>query len=81
MNASAKLVLELPTAVGERHYTVGEMADNLKLSRDKVRRLFEKEPGVLVIQRENNGRRRRCYRTLRIPQSVAERVYRRLLNR
>ncbi len=81
MNTSPKPVLELPSAIGERHYTVDEIAEAWKLSRDKVRRLFEKEPDVLVLQKENKARRRQCYRTLRIPQSVAERVYRRLLNR
>ncbi len=33
----------------ERHYAVDEVADMWHLSPDKVRDLFEHEPGVLVI--------------------------------
>ncbi|MDA2914395.1 hypothetical protein MYX77_10675 [Acidobacteriia bacterium AH_259_A11_L15] len=80
MSVESKPVLELPTAIGERHYTVDEIAEAWKLSRDKVRRLFENEPGVLVLENRGAFSKRR-YRTLRIPESVAERVYRRLLKR
>ena len=61
----------------ERHYTVAEIAEILKLSRDVIRKMFEREPGVVVIGGEGS-RSKRGYHTLRIPQSVAERVYRRL---
>ena len=63
-----------PTLVrhGERHYSVTEVAKLWALSRDSVRRLFRREPGVLVM-----GDR---YVTLRIPESVLERVHRRLSN-
>ena len=47
-----------------------------QLSVDTIRNLFEKEPGVMIIYRPRRGVRR--YRTLRIPASVAERVFRRL---
>jgi transcriptional regulator GlxA family with amidase domain len=57
---------------GERHYSVSEVAKLWSLSRDSVRRLFRRERGVLVI-----GSR---YATLRIPESVLERVHRRLSN-
>ena len=61
----------------ERHYAVGEVAELWNLSRDVVRKLFENEPGVFVIG--NTGSRiKRGYHTLRIPESVAERVHRRL---
>jgi hypothetical protein len=33
----------------ERHYAVAEIAEMWNLSADKVRELFENEPGVLVI--------------------------------
>jgi hypothetical protein len=59
----------------ERHYTVAEIAEMWKLSKDAVRRLFCKEPGVLTLGNPTNGRKRR-YTTLRIPQSVLERVHR-----
>lgn len=57
---------------GERHYSVTDVAKLWGLSRDSVRRLFRREPGVLVM-----GER---YVTLRIPESVLERVHRRLRN-
>lgn len=69
------------TAVhGERHYAVAEIAEAWNLSADKVRELFENEPGVLVIG-EQSPRHKRRYVTLRIPQSVVERVHSRLSSR
>jgi hypothetical protein len=65
--------------VTERHYSPDELAALWNLSGDTVRRLFEREPGVLVIERARS-RNARHYRTLRIPESVAERVHRRLSN-
>jgi transcriptional regulator GlxA family with amidase domain len=66
-------------AVTERHYSLDELATLWNLSADTVRRLFEREPGVLVIERARSRNARR-YRTLRIPESVVERVHRRLSN-
>lgn len=63
----------------ERHYTVAEIGEVWNLSADVVRKLFEREPGVMVIADETR-RGKRKYTTLRIPQSVAERVHRRLCN-
>jgi hypothetical protein len=53
----------------ERHYAVIEVADMWHLSPDKVREIFEHEPGVLVIA-ERNPRHKRGYLTLRIPYTV-----------
>lgn len=61
----------------ERHYAVAELAELWNLSTDKVRDLFENEPGVVVLG-ERNPRHKRRYRTLRIPHSVVERVHARL---
>ena len=61
----------------ERHYAVTEIAEMWSLSVDKVRDLFENEPGVLVIG-ERSPRHKRRYVTLRIPQTVLERVHCRL---
>lgn len=59
----------------ERHYTIAEIAELWSLSRDSVTRLFEKEPGVLALgTKKPRGKRR--YLTLRISESVLERVYR-----
>jgi len=65
--------------IGERHYTVAEVSEAWKLSADKVRRLFQDEPGVLVLEDRSAFSKRR-YRTLRIPESVVERVHRRFSN-
>jgi hypothetical protein len=62
----------------ERHFSPDELGQIWSLSADTVRRLFECEPGVLVIERKRSRARR--YRTLRIPESVALRVHQRLAN-
>ncbi len=62
----------------ERHYSVAELAATWNLSEDTIRRLFLCEPGVIIIHRPR--RRARAYRTIRIPESVAQRVYERLAN-
>jgi hypothetical protein len=61
----------------ERHYAVTEIAEMWNLSADKVRELFENEPGVLVLGDRSPCHKRR-YVTLRIPHSVLERVHYRL---
>jgi|SRR5579859_6843605 len=81
MSAASQAVIEMPSQAAslERHYSVSEIAEQWSLSEDTVRRLFEHEAGVLVIE-PPRGRmsRRRRYRTLRIPAAVVERVHRRL---
>lgn len=61
----------------ERHFSPAELGQLWGLSADSIRKLFLREPGVLVIS-ESSARGKRRYRTLRIPASVAERVHRRL---
>jgi len=61
----------------ERHYAVTEIAEMWNLSVDKVRDIFENEPGVLLLG-ERSPRHKRRYVTLRIPQTVLERVHCRL---
>jgi hypothetical protein len=60
----------------QRHYTVEELAKVWELSVDSVRRLFANEPGVVVFRRGRS--KRRVYRTIRIPESVAARVHQRM---
>ena len=60
----------------ERHYSVDDLASIWGVSDDFVRRLFLHEPGVVVFFKHRPGRR--TYRTVRIPESVALRVHRRL---
>ena len=63
----------------ERHFTAKEVAEEWSLSQDTIYRLFKNEPGVLMIVGERK-KYRRTRRTLRIPESVKNRVYRRLQN-
>jgi hypothetical protein len=66
---------ETPTPA-ERHYSPAEVAKLWCLDVETIRRLFENEAGVLALRAPfKKGRRR--YTTIRIPQSVLERVYRR----
>jgi AraC-like DNA-binding protein len=64
----------------ERHFSPAELAEQWNLSEDTLRRIFERELDVLIFENPERGSLRRR-RTLRIPESVAERVYRRLCNR
>ncbi|MBZ5673358.1 MAG: hypothetical protein LAP61_03860 [Acidobacteriia bacterium] len=68
---------QLP-ALTERHYSVKEVAQMLAMSGAAIRRLFCNEPGVLRFGKEKRGHQR-DYVTLRIPASVLERVYRRMM--
>jgi AraC-like DNA-binding protein len=63
-------------ALTEHHYSVKELAQIWGLSPAAIRRTFRDEPGVLRFGKEKRGHQR-DYVTLRIPASVAERVYRR----
>jgi hypothetical protein len=70
---------EAESRMYERHYSPGELGELWNLSADTVRRMFEREPGVLVFENPVRSSSRRS-RTLRIPASVAERVYTRFGN-
>ena len=61
----------------ERQYSVSELAKMWNRSSDTITRMFENEPGVQVWVRPGRTSKRR-FRTFRIPQSVAERVYLRM---
>ena len=76
--ASSKVSLMSQTVetTFERHYSVDELCEVWGMSDDFVRRLFLHEPGVVVFLHHRPGRR--AYRTLRIPESVALRVHRRM---
>ena len=60
----------------ERHYSVEELTEIWGMSDDFVRRLFLNEPGVVVFFKQRPGKR--VYRVLRIPESVVQRVHRRM---
>jgi hypothetical protein len=75
MSQNAAMAFE---PIKSKHYRVSELAEIWNISCDTTRRIFLMEPGVLVIKTSNPRKRR--YRTLLIPEPVAERVYRRLCN-
>jgi len=62
----------------EQCLTVAAVAERLKVKPDTVRRLFMREPGVVIIRFPRKGKR--VYRTLRIPVSVYQRVVTRLMH-
>jgi len=59
----------------EHHYTPHELAELWKFDESTIRRMFMDEPGVLIYGKERRRDGRRDYVTLRIPESVARRVY------
>jgi hypothetical protein len=59
----------------ERHYTPQQLAELWLLHESTIRRLFLDEPGVLKYSNSYSRSGRREYFTLRIPESVARRVY------
>jgi len=76
-------------AVGEtisedKHLTVAELAERWHISPNTVRRIFEREEGVLKFgatgerRCRSPRRRRRLMTQLRIPMRVAQRVHARL---
>jgi hypothetical protein len=62
----------------ERHYTLAEIAAMWNISREKARRLFHDEPGVIRFRGTETSCRE--YNTYRVPESVARRVRLRLMN-
>ena len=59
----------------EPHFTPTQIAELWQVSADTVYRMFEGQPGVLVLGTVEHGRKR-GKRMFRIPQSVLERVHR-----
>jgi hypothetical protein len=74
--------VELPAPISvlmmERHFTVQELADMWGFSHNFINGKFRDEPGVMHTQKK--GRVKRSYGAIRMPQSVAERVYSGMLN-
>lgn len=60
----------------EKHYKIEEIAGLWGMCEKTVRSMFRGEPGVLRVHRPAK-RGKREYTSLRIPQSVMERVHRR----
>jgi hypothetical protein len=62
------------------HYSVNQVAKMWGVSEDTIRRIFEKEPDVLILGERFRGSRR-TRRILRIPANVIERVHRQRQNK
>lgn len=69
--------LHKPIMDGKQTYTVKEVALMMGLSRQTVIRLFEHEPGVIILKRPERMHKRR-YRSIRIPRAAYERVVNRM---
>lgn len=65
----------MSTALLERHFSTKTLAELWELSEDTIQEMFRSEPGVLTVGDPKPGKRPKIM--LRIPESVAERVYRR----
>jgi hypothetical protein len=61
----------------EKHYSVIEIAKLWALSEKTVRKMFEREPGVIHWSTDERLHKR-AYRTLRVPETVLHRVHRKL---
>jgi len=74
--AAQRVKIESAHVAGQ-NYTVKELAALWGFSTDKIRELFEDEPGVLKVQSPTK-RGKRPYASIRIPEPVAARVQRRM---
>jgi hypothetical protein len=63
----------------EPHYTPKQLAKLWGVSVQTITRLFENEPGVLILGSAIETRFTKKYRTIRIPASVAARVHERFV--
>ncbi len=59
------------TPAFEKHFSVQELAGIWGVSERTIRRMFADEPGVVSWGRDES-RSKRAYKTLRIPESVAQ---------
>ena len=74
MIAASPIRLQQQASPFERHYTPKELAELWQLDESTIRRIFQDEPGVMNIGQAGR-RNKRDYVTLRIPESVVQRVY------
>jgi hypothetical protein len=61
----------------ERHYTPQQLGELWGFDQTTIRRMFIDEPGVFKEGHKTRRNGKRAYVSLRIPASIAERVYRR----
>lgn len=70
--------MESLVSPNEKHYTPNEIAEKWGLDPTVIRNLFRDEAGVVKIGNDKSTYRKRAHTTLRIPESVMQRVHRRL---
>jgi hypothetical protein len=58
----------------EKHFTPQELVESWGFSEDYIRRLFKEEEGVFIDTRPET-RKKRQHTNIRVPESVALRVY------
>lgn len=59
----------------ETHYTLKQIAEKWSCDDETVRQAFIDEDGVLILGNENRNDGKRTYLTIRVPESVLNRVY------
>jgi len=64
----------------EKHFKPGQLANLWGFHPDKIRAWFKDQPGVLVEDRPEKLHKR-AYKSVRIPASVAARVYQQHLSK
>lgn len=60
----------------EKHYRIGDLADQWGLGRETIRKLVKDDPGVVKIR----AGRKKSNTTYSVPESAARRIHTRLLN-
>jgi hypothetical protein len=75
--ANLQLLSSVLIAMTERHYSPTYFARLWGFSIKVIRDLFRNEPGVIKVNRPEELHKR-GYCSMRIPESVAERVYKRI---
>jgi len=55
-------------------YTIGDLVPLTGFSRATLTRLFEKQPGIILLERPEKLHNRR-YRSMRIPRAIVLRVF------
>jgi nucleotidyltransferase/DNA polymerase involved in DNA repair len=68
--------VEKSNIMADKHYTPDELAALWGVSAETIRNVFRQEPGVLRVGQANGKKRK--YILMRVPESVAERVHKRL---
>jgi hypothetical protein len=58
----------------ERHYSLKQIADKWGWDPETVRQAFIDEDGVLILGNANRKDGKRAYLTIRVPESVLDRV-------